>query len=117
MIFNLAWRRLKPWRRILSQSLAPTVLPGALQRIDAIELHHGPHALPLAWLLLGWLASRLDWRPKKGVAKSGNQLIWQFESPAGRSESTCIAVTRGHRTLIGCGSAGEAAMVSQPFGI
>lgn len=83
VIFNLAWRRLKPWRRILSQSLAPTVLPGALQRIDAIELHHGPHALPLAWLLLGWLASRLDWRPKKGVAKSGNQLIWQFESPGG----------------------------------
>lgn len=83
VIFNLAWRRLKPWRRILSQSLAPTVLPGALQRIDAIELHHGPHALPLAWLLLGWLSSRLGWRPKKGVATAGNLLTWQFVSPSG----------------------------------
>ncbi|MFD2113814.1 glucose-6-phosphate dehydrogenase assembly protein OpcA [Thiorhodococcus fuscus] len=83
VIFNLAWRRLKPWRRILSQSLAPSVVPGALQRIEAIELHHGPHALPLAWLLLGWLSSRLDWRPQKGVPKSGKQLVWQFSSPGG----------------------------------
>jgi hypothetical protein len=83
VIFNLAWRRLKPWRRILSQSLDPCALPGALQRIDAIELHHGPHALPLAWLLLGWLASRLVWRPKKVVADAGSQLDWQFESASG----------------------------------
>jgi glucose-6-phosphate dehydrogenase assembly protein OpcA len=83
VIFNLAWRRLKPWRRILAQSLAPTVLPGALQRISHVELRHGPHALPLAWLLLGWLASRLGWRPKKGRAKDGNQLVWQFESGNG----------------------------------
>ncbi|MGB5734077.1 MAG: glucose-6-phosphate dehydrogenase assembly protein OpcA [Thiohalocapsa sp.] len=83
VIFNLAWRRLKPWRRILAQTLAPTLVPGALQRIDAIELHHGPHALPLTWLLLGWLASRLGWQPKQGVVKSGNQLTWQFESSGG----------------------------------
>ncbi len=88
VIFNLAWRRLKPWRRILSQTLAPTVIPGALQRIDNIELRHGPHALPLAWLLLGWLASRLGWQPKKGVARSGNRLDWQFESPAGELRIT-----------------------------
>jgi len=88
VIFNLAWRRLKPWRRILSQSLAPTVLPGALQRINAIELHHGPHGLPVAWLLLGWLASRLGWRPKQGLATAGNQLIWQFESSGGPIQIT-----------------------------
>ena len=83
VIFNLAWRRLKPWRRILAQSLAPTMVPGALQRINTIELEHGPHALPLAWLLLGWLASRLGWRPKQGSAKASNQLTWQFESSGG----------------------------------
>ncbi|MGB5198707.1 MAG: glucose-6-phosphate dehydrogenase assembly protein OpcA [Sedimenticolaceae bacterium] len=81
--FNLAWRRLKPWRRIIAQSLSPSVLPGALWQVSEIELHHGPHALPIAWLLIGWLASRLGWRPKKGVAKAGNQLSWVFESAAG----------------------------------
>ena len=83
VIFNLAWRRLKPWRRILAQSLAPTLVPGALHRIALIELHHGPHALPLTWLLLGWLASRLGWRPRQGVARDDNQLTWQFEPGPG----------------------------------
>jgi hypothetical protein len=79
VIFNLAWRRLKPWRRILAQSLAPTLVPGALRTIDRIELHHGPHALPVAWLLLGWLASRLGWRPQQGSAATGARISWQFE--------------------------------------
>jgi glucose-6-phosphate dehydrogenase assembly protein OpcA len=92
VIFNLAWRRLKPWRRILAQSLAPTLVPGALQSIHEIELHHGPHALPLAWLLIGWLASRLGWQPKQGVAKAGDRLTWQFESGQGPIQ---IRVQRG----------------------
>jgi glucose-6-phosphate dehydrogenase assembly protein OpcA len=83
VIFNLAWRRLKPWRRILAQSLAPTLVPGALQRIADIELHHGRNALPVAWLLLGWLASRLGWRPQRGVASAGDQLVWHFASDHG----------------------------------
>ncbi len=83
VIFNLAWRRLKPWRRILAQSLAPDVVPGALEHISDIQLHHGPHALPVAWLLIGWLASRLDWRPRKGVTKAGSQLSWLFDSANG----------------------------------
>jgi glucose-6-phosphate dehydrogenase assembly protein OpcA len=92
VIFNLAWRRLKPWRRILSQSLSPALLPGALTRISAIEVRHGPHALPLVWLLLGWLSSRLGWQPKKGVARSGNELSWLFSAPHGSIE---ITVHRG----------------------
>jgi glucose-6-phosphate dehydrogenase assembly protein OpcA len=86
VIFNLAWRRLKPWRRILSQSLSPTVLPGALKRIDSIEVSHGPHALPLVWLMLGWLASRLGWQPNKGVVRSSDELMWLFVSPGGPVE-------------------------------
>lgn len=88
VIFNLAWRRLKPWRRILSQSLCPAVLPGALTRINAIEVHHGPHALPLVWLMLGWLASRLGWQPKKGVVRSSSEMMWLFTSPTGPIEIT-----------------------------
>jgi hypothetical protein len=83
VIFNLAWRRLKPWRRILAQSLAPGLVPGALRSIELIELDHGPHALPVAWLLLGWLASRLGWQPKQGRANASDQLVWQFESDHG----------------------------------
>jgi glucose-6-phosphate dehydrogenase assembly protein OpcA len=92
VIFNLAWRGLKPWRRILAQSLAPSLVPGALHHIEVVELYHGPHALPLTWLLLGWLASRLGWRPKQGIAPDGKQMTWRFDSDNGPIQ---VKVQRG----------------------
>jgi glucose-6-phosphate dehydrogenase assembly protein OpcA len=82
-VFNLAWRYLKPWRRILAQVLDPAVAPGALQNIDSVRMEHGPHALPVAWLLVGWLAARLQWQPLKGEVQSGTEVSWAFRSPRG----------------------------------
>lgn len=82
-VFNLAWRHLKPWRRILAQVLAPQVAPGALEHIQRIRIDHGPHALPMAWLLIGWLAARLDWQPQQGKLRSATQADWSFQSPSG----------------------------------
>ncbi len=79
-VFNLAWRYLKPWRRILAQVMDPQVAPGALENIQQITLTHGPHALPLSWLLVGWLASRLGWKPHKGKLQSGNKAQWVFKA-------------------------------------
>jgi glucose-6-phosphate dehydrogenase assembly protein OpcA len=81
--FNLAWRYLKPWRRILAQVLDPRVAPGALQNIDSIRIEHGPHALPMAWLLIGWLAARLQWKPQKGEVQSASEVGWAFRTPRG----------------------------------
>jgi glucose-6-phosphate dehydrogenase assembly protein OpcA len=82
-VFNLAWRYLKPWRRILAQVLDPRVAPGALQNIDSIRIEHGPHALPMAWLLIGWLAARLQWKPQKGEVQSGTEVGWAFRTLRG----------------------------------
>ena len=82
-VFNLAWRYLKPWRRILAQVLNPGVAPGALQNIDSVRIEHGPHALPMAWLLIGWLAARLQWDPQKGEVQSGTEVGWSFRTPRG----------------------------------
>ena len=82
-VFNLAWRYLKPWRRILAQVLDPRVAPGALQNIDSIRIEHGPHALPMAWLLVGWLAARLQWKPQKGEVHSASEVGWAFRAPRG----------------------------------
>ena len=80
VVFNLVWRRLKPWRRILAQSLDPKVSPQALAGLELIELEHGPHALPMAWLLIGWLAARLGWQPRSGRAHKDNWIEWQFST-------------------------------------
>src|SRR5260370_393925 len=42
---DLNWRRLKYWRRILSQTLDPATAPGAIAYLSEIVMEHGPHAV------------------------------------------------------------------------
>lgn len=83
VIYNLAWRRLKAWRKLVSEALAPALVPGALYTVERLEVEHGPHALPVAWLLLGWLATGLNWQPVGGRVISQASVTWRFEN-AGR---------------------------------
>jgi glucose-6-phosphate dehydrogenase assembly protein OpcA len=84
VVYNLAWRRLKSWRRMLAMGLDAEFNPGALQGLTDIDIVHGPDALPLAWLLMAWLAGRLDWRVKSASYKVHQWIEWQFESPHGK---------------------------------
>lgn len=78
VIHNLAWRRLKYWRGLLSQVLDPNVQPGALSGVTAIHIDHGPHAVSMASLLVGWLASLLQWRVEGGQVVPGKHTVWRF---------------------------------------
>ncbi|OFZ68098.1 MAG: hypothetical protein A2Z01_12435 [Betaproteobacteria bacterium RBG_16_58_11] len=98
VIFNLAWRRLKPWRRILSQVLDPVVQPGALERVSQVTIEHGPHALPTALLLLGWLASRLGWQPVDGKVLSAKKTVWQFNAAGHQIPVTVSRLEQGEPT-------------------
>lgn len=80
--FNLAWRRLKPWRRLIAQAMAPSHVPGALHGLQRIDIRHGPHRLPSTWLLCAWLGARLGWRLVDGKRQS-THLNWRFQSPQG----------------------------------
>ncbi len=79
VIYNLAWRRLKAWRKLISEALDPVVAPDALATVSRLEIEHGPHALPVAWLLVGWLAARLKWQPVEGRLLSQSAMTWHFE--------------------------------------
>lgn len=79
-IADLAWQRPRLWHRLLAQSLDPGYAPGALESISEIHIEHGPHALTQAWLLVGWLALRLGWRPQGGRVMPGPEVHWQFAS-------------------------------------
>lgn len=80
LITDLAWMRSRVWRRLFGEALAPHVLPGALAHIESIELRHGPHALPLVWLFVGWLAHCLDWKPVGGKFSSDKTVKMHFQS-------------------------------------
>ena len=77
---DLNWRRLKYWRRILSQTLDPATAPGAIESLTEILLEHGPHAVIQAWGLAGWLVSRLGWQVQGGLFQEGEEISWQFRT-------------------------------------
>ncbi|MCP4040056.1 MAG: glucose-6-phosphate dehydrogenase assembly protein OpcA [bacterium] len=83
LVTDLAWMRLRFWRRLFGETLAPHVLPGALHNIERIEFEHGPHALPMVWLFTGWLAHCLSWKPLGGTVTSGKHLNMNFQSSSG----------------------------------
>jgi glucose-6-phosphate dehydrogenase assembly protein OpcA len=80
---DLNWRRLKYWRRLLTQALDPATAPGALDGITEVLLEHGPHAVVQAWELVSWLASRLKWSVQVGSVQPGIEISWQFKAPQG----------------------------------
>lgn len=80
IVHNLAWRRVAVWRKLISQVLDPLVAPNALDALHTIEITHGPHALPMTWLLVGWLASQLKWQSLDGKRLSDSELFWRFRN-------------------------------------
>lgn len=115
VVADLQWRRLKLWRRLISQVLAPEVMPDALQTITELRVEHGPHGLPQSWLLVGWLASRLGWKPAFGRVQRDVEIEWNFESDHGpvkiaihRNSDGPPRVTRATLRWTGKGTPGKA---------
>src|SRR5205823_1817678 len=79
---DLNWRRLKYWRRLVTQALAPASAPGAAESVTEVLVEHGPHAVVQAWELVSWLTRRLDWRLQGGkVNRQQMELSWRFTGP------------------------------------
>jgi len=78
---DLAWRRLKSWRRLISQGLDPASAPGFLPAISEVLIEHGPHAVTQAWQLASWMASRLGWAYQASKVKPDVEIAFQFRGP------------------------------------
>ena len=78
---DLNWRRLKYWRRMVTQALDPGSQPGAAESLTEIQLEHGPHAVVQAWELASWLTTRLGWKVQAGKAHDNVEMVWRFVGP------------------------------------
>jgi glucose-6-phosphate dehydrogenase assembly protein OpcA len=76
---DLNWRRLKYWRRLVTQALEPV----DVATITEVAVGHGPHAVVQAWELLSWLAARVGWRVQAGKVQQGVEMAWHFQAPQG----------------------------------
>jgi glucose-6-phosphate dehydrogenase assembly protein OpcA len=75
---DMNWSRLTPWRLLVAQFFdGPSRLP-YLSKVRGVDIVYADSGTPptLAFLLAGWLASRLDWKP--GTA-SGQTVKLQSE--------------------------------------
>ncbi|MFQ3592705.1 MAG: glucose-6-phosphate dehydrogenase assembly protein OpcA, partial [Gemmataceae bacterium] len=84
---DLNWRRLKFWRRLLSQTLlAYQAAAPSDASLCEIAIEHGPHASIQAWLLASWLADSLQATPQGGRVTPGVEMTWQFRGPRGEMQ-------------------------------
>ena len=64
-LHDLAWARLAPWREILAETFDRTEAARGISSIQDVAIHHlGADPPSGAWLLAGWFASRLGWKPR-----------------------------------------------------
>jgi glucose-6-phosphate dehydrogenase assembly protein OpcA len=73
-VVDLAWLRSTPWRERVAASFDPPWLRRELRTITSVTVRHHPASTVAAMLLLGWLASRLQWSTAP-LLKSGGELI------------------------------------------
>jgi glucose-6-phosphate dehydrogenase assembly protein OpcA len=69
-VVDLAWLRSAPWRERIAMSFDPPALRPELGRITAVTVRHHPDSAAAGLLLVGWLASRLGWRPSAMVRRN-----------------------------------------------
>jgi glucose-6-phosphate dehydrogenase assembly protein OpcA len=67
-VVDLAWLRSTPWRERIATAFDPPDMRRELQQIAALSIRHHPDSTIAAVLLVGWLASRLDWRVNPLIA-------------------------------------------------
>jgi glucose-6-phosphate dehydrogenase assembly protein OpcA len=82
-IADLGWRRLQPWRRVVAETFDPALLPGAAASIRAVTVDSCAASMPVAWLFVGWLASRLGWAAPEKEALDEADAAWVFASASG----------------------------------
>jgi glucose-6-phosphate dehydrogenase assembly protein OpcA len=62
-VVDLAWLRSTPWRERVCSAFDPPRARAALREFSAVTVRHEPRSRMAALLFVGWLASRLEWRP------------------------------------------------------
>ena len=73
-VVDLAWLRSTPWRERVAASFDPVWLRRELGTISAVTVRHHPASTAAAMLLVGWLASRLNWQTGT-LADDGDALV------------------------------------------
>jgi glucose-6-phosphate dehydrogenase assembly protein OpcA len=70
-VVDLAWLRSTPWRERIAATFDPDKWRPELRQISKVVVRHRSDSAVSGALLLGWLASRLGWKPESLVTENG----------------------------------------------
>src|SRR5919199_911180 len=73
-VVDLAWLRSTPWRERVAATFDPPHLRPDLRTISAVTIRHHPESAVAGLLLVGWLASRLNWQLGQLIGR-GDKLV------------------------------------------
>ncbi|HEY9606025.1 MAG TPA: glucose-6-phosphate dehydrogenase assembly protein OpcA [Allocoleopsis sp.] len=71
-IADLNWRRLAAWQELTAEAFDPPERRAALQEVDRVTIDYEKGNSTQALMFLGWLASRLQWRPVSYEQEGGD---------------------------------------------
>jgi glucose-6-phosphate dehydrogenase assembly protein OpcA len=70
-VVDLSWLRSTPWRERVAGVFDPPDMRAQLSGISAVTVRHREDSLASALLFMGWLSSRLGWKPARLSAARG----------------------------------------------
>jgi glucose-6-phosphate dehydrogenase assembly protein OpcA len=84
-IVDLAWLRCTPWRERLASAYDPAMRRSELATLSKVSVRHRADSTVSGLLLLGWLCSRLGWRPE-ALTHHGNLMRGRARARRGEVE-------------------------------
>jgi len=71
-VADLNWRRLSAWQELTAETFDPPQRRAALKEVDRVTIDYEKGNPAQALMFLGWLASRLQWRPSHFTQEGGD---------------------------------------------
>ncbi|HEY9761702.1 MAG TPA: glucose-6-phosphate dehydrogenase assembly protein OpcA [Trichocoleus sp.] len=92
-IADLNWHRLAPWQELTAAAFDPPERRESLNDVDQVSIDYEQGNAAQAFMYLGWLASRLEWKPTRYVKEGGDYDIRKviFEGPSGHKIEADLA--------------------------
>ncbi len=73
-VVDLSWLRSTPWRERVAAAFDPPEFRQELRRISGLTIRHRSDSVAPAVLFVGWMASRLGWKPGS-LLRRGDDLV------------------------------------------
>lgn len=78
-LIDLNWSRLEAWQELTAAAFDPPERRSAIYEVDKVTIDYEKGNPNQALMYLGWLASRLDWKPIKYIHEGGDYDIRKVE--------------------------------------